>query len=74
MEAALSAKFKDNYNLQQRLLKTGDRTLVEANTYDALWGIGLGLRDPATPDATKWKGQNLLGTLLESVRDEIKAW
>jgi ribA/ribD-fused uncharacterized protein len=74
MEMALRAKFKDNDRLRQRLLGTGERNLVEANAYDTVWGIGIGLRNSNILDETRWKGTNLLGTLLVSLREEIKTW
>lgn len=40
------AKFLQNENLLQDLLKTEGKTLVEASPVDAIWGIGLAEGDP----------------------------
>lgn len=66
------AKFSQNKELEEFLLQTNERVLVEASPYDAIWGIGMsatttGLENPAT-----WKGQNLLGFALMEVRDRLQ--
>jgi ribA/ribD-fused uncharacterized protein len=33
-------KFKQNPEMREVLLNTGDATLVEASPHDAIWGIG----------------------------------
>ena len=40
------AKFSQNPELLDFLLKTGDRVLVEASPYDRIWGIGLAKDTP----------------------------
>ena len=47
--------------------------LVEASPYDRIWGIGLAASDPRALDARQWRGQNLLGRILTSLRDELLA-
>lgn len=55
------AKFTQNENLGKRLLATGDRILIEGNTWgDTEWGVCNGV------------GKNLLGKILMKVREEIK--
>jgi len=52
--------------LAQKLVATGDRYLVEGNTWgDTFWGM-------ATKDG-KLEGDNVLGDCLMQVRKEIKA-
>lgn len=63
-------KFDQNEDLREILLKTGDKTLVEASPYDKIWGIGLGEFDPKCEDESQWQGENLLGIALMKVRDE----
>jgi ribA/ribD-fused uncharacterized protein len=62
MLEALAAKFSQNSALQSRLLATGDALLVEASPIDAAWGIG-----------HDGQGENRLGYLLTSLRDEMAA-
>ena len=45
---------------------------VEASPYDKIWGVGLGENDPFVDDEANWKGQNLLGKVLDDVRDTLK--
>lgn len=69
----LKAKFRDNQELKEKLLSTGDAILAECAVHDRVWGIGLSMRDPNRFDMDKWRGLNLLGKLLMQVRDEMKA-
>lgn len=67
------AKFGQNAGLRRRLLDTGDAILAEANPKDFIWGIGLAETDPAALDPANWRGENLLGEILMTVRDELAA-
>lgn len=61
MWAVCFAKFLQNTDLQERLLNTENAHLVEGNTWgDTTWGVCNG------------KGQNWLGSVLESVRDVFR--
>jgi hypothetical protein len=64
----LQAKFSQNKELTELLLKTGDAILAECAVKDRIWGIGLSMTDPARLDIYKWQGQNLLGYALMRVR------
>ncbi len=66
------AKFSQNPELFDFLLKTGDRVLVEASPYDRIWGIGLAKDTPEIENPFKWKGINLLGFALMEVRENLK--
>lgn len=66
------AKFKQNKNLLKDLLSTGDKTIVEASPSDVIWGIGLHWNNDDVLDESKWKGQNLLGITLMTVRTKLK--
>ena len=68
----LLAKFAQNTELKELLLKTGDTVLAECAVKDRIWGIGLSMRDPDRFDRSKWKGQNLLGYTLMMVRESLK--
>lgn len=63
------AKFSQNEKLQNFLLYTGDKILVEASPKDTVWGIGLDESSPEAIQPSKWKGDNLLGFALMEVRD-----
>jgi ribA/ribD-fused uncharacterized protein len=65
------AKFTQNAELLSLLLGTAGTTLVEASPYDRIWGIGLAESDPKALDPTKWRGQNLLGKVLDELREEL---
>ena len=67
----LLAKFSQNTDLKELLLKTGDAVLAECAVKDRIWGIGLSMRDPDRFDRSKWKGQNLLGYTLMMVRESL---
>ena len=60
MEQALRLKFS-RPQLLERLLSTGQRQLVEASPFDYYWGAG-----------ADGSGQNRLGRLLMSIRDELR--
>lgn len=65
-------KFGQNPDLLKRLLKSGDKTIVEASPYDKVWGIGLRATQAIKIPENKWPGENLLGKALMIVRDEFK--
>ena len=55
------AKFTQNETLKTKLLKTGDATLIEGNTWgDRIWGQVNGV------------GENNLGKILMRIREELK--
>lgn len=62
-------KFEQNPDLQQFLLGTGSRILVEASPVDRIWGIGLAQDDEKASNPNLWRGLNLLGFALMQVRD-----
>ena len=65
MERVVRAKF-DDHDLADKLRATGERELIELNTWrDATWGC---IR---TKDGL-WKGRNELGKILMRVRDELE--
>ena len=61
MEYVVFTKFYQNKDLCDKLLATGNRELIEGNTWnDTYWGVCNG------------KGQNKLGKILMKVRDDCK--
>jgi len=67
----LRLKFSQNPELLEKLVRTGDKILVEAAHYDKVWGIGLRQSDPKACNPKEWPGKNLLGKCLMSVREEM---
>lgn len=65
-------KYMQNPRLEEKLLATGDKTLVEASPYDKIWGIGLSEDDDRCLDEHQWQGMNLLGKALMLVRKQLK--
>lgn len=65
-------KFTQNPKLREFLLSIGENILVEASTYDAIWGIRMSANNENAQNPMKWQGQNLLGFALMEVRDEIR--
>lgn len=61
MREVLYAKFTQHPDLKQRLLNTGNATIVEHTINDSYWGDG--------GDGT---GKNMLGILLMETREKLK--
>ena len=74
MYEAVFGKFQQNSLLKDRLLNTGNKTLVECNPNDPYWGIGLHLQHKDIWEPSKWKWENKLGQILGIVRDELKVY
>ena len=66
---ANQAKFSQNPELNEYLMRTGSRVIVEASPVDDIWGIGLAQDHADVNDPNLWKGLNLLGFALMQVRD-----
>jgi ribA/ribD-fused uncharacterized protein len=66
------AKFTQNEDLKQQLLATGDKTIVEASPYDKIWGIKKGVGDENYDNPSHWRGLNLLGFAIMTVRKNIQ--
>jgi ribA/ribD-fused uncharacterized protein len=65
-------KYKQNAELQQCLLETGDAVFVECSPYDGIWGIKMGREHPDVTNPSKWNGLNLLGKAITEARTIIK--
>jgi ribA/ribD-fused uncharacterized protein len=61
MRKALYAKFSQNEQLRNKLLSTGNRTLIEENPTDGYWGSG-----------NDGNGKNRLGVLLMELRSQLR--
>ena len=71
MEKALHAKFTQNEAQKQKMMAAKGR-FVECNKLDKTWGIGLALHDEDATKPDKWLGTNLLGKLLDKVKESIE--
>lgn len=66
----IMSKFSQNKFLENKLLEIDkNMKFAEASPYDKIWGIGLSESDSLAYDERNWKGQNLLGEVITSVRD-----
>lgn len=63
-------KYSQNEELKELLLNLefDGKHFVEASKYDTIWGIGLTEDNPLVDDEANWKGQNLLGKVLDEIR------
>ncbi len=68
----LLEKFRQNEELKERLLATGESVLAECAVRDKIWGIGLSMKDPGRFDLNAWQGQNLQGFSLMCVRTALR--
>eukprot|EP00873_Tetraselmis_striata_P005887 jgi/Tetstr1/426151/TSEL_016478.t1 len=71
--ALLSCKFTQLPDLRAALLETTGSTLVEASSWDRIWGIGMNATEAGKMLPARWKGQNLLGRSLTELRERIMA-
>ncbi len=62
MRKAVYAKFSQNNELKDILLKTGSEDIIENTSNDYYWGCG-----------TNGSGTNMLGIILMEIRDKLKA-
>ena len=67
----LVEKFRQNPDLKEQLLATGDALLAECAFNDRIWAIGLTMQDANRLNIEKWRGQNLLGFSLMQVREKL---
>ena len=70
MKTILNLKFRQNQELQRKLIDTSPRLLIEA-TKDRFWGAGAEIDSTSIRDGS-WSGLNTLGNLLCEVRDDLR--
>lgn len=71
MYKGVYAKFSQNKDLQEAMGKLHDKYFVEGSPIDGVWGVKLDWRDERIQDPAEWNGQNLLGKVLNEVRDDL---
>ena len=64
-------KYNQNPELKRILLSTRGILLVEASRSDQYWSCGLEMHSKDIVDKKKWRGLNVLGRILMSIRDRI---
>lgn len=69
---ALLAKFDKSPKYKKQLLATEDKLLVYCSKNDLVWGAGVSTTDGNRFIPELWKGQNLLGKILQDVRDFLR--
>jgi ribA/ribD-fused uncharacterized protein len=69
---ACSAKFQQNEELKQILLRTQDKELLEASR-DLFWGVGMSLSNKDILNKNAQTGYNALGRTLMKVRTTLRA-
>ena len=74
MYKACYAKFSQNSGLKELLLSSDfeGKGFVEGSPYDAIWGVKMDWRNPDIDNEENWQGQNLLGKVLNKVREDLK--
>ena len=65
------AKYSQNPKMLNKLISTKGTNLVEASPFDNIWGIGLFEIDAKRLSPNLWPGKNLLGKVLDKVRDDL---
>ena len=65
-------KFTQHSALREYLLQTGDCFMVEANPHDVYFGSGLSITDRKNSDPTFCNGQNVMGLILEEIREKLR--
>lgn len=71
MYAGVNAKFTQCAECNECIKRFKEQKFVEGNPDDTIWGVGIHYQDKNVFDESKWRGENLLGKILNRVRDEI---
>lgn len=71
MKTGTTAKFVQNADACAHLFSKANTTLAEASPWDRKWGIGMARDNPNVNNKLNWKGENLLGRVLEKVTAEL---
>jgi ribA/ribD-fused uncharacterized protein len=74
MYEAVYAKFSQNSNLKELILSDEfeGKGFVEGSPFDAIWGVKMDWKNPDIDNEENWKGQNLLGKVLNKVREDLR--
>ena len=72
MTTGVRSKFVQHPELRTQLLSTDDKQIGFADARDVYWGIGTSMTTEKVKFPSKWRGQNKLGKLLMTLRDEFR--
>ena len=67
-----TAVYQQNPVLKEQLLATGTDALVYADSREGPSGVGVEEESPSALDPTKWTGENVVGTVLETLRTRMR--
>lgn len=67
-----TAIYQQHPVLKEKLLASSTDSLIFADVREGPSGIGLGERDKGVLDSSKWKGENAVGTALETLRYQFR--
>lgn len=73
MYEAVYSKFSQNNDLKELILSDDfkGKGFIEGSPFDAIWGVKMDWRNPDIDNEKNWKGQNLLGKVLDKVREDL---
>jgi ribA/ribD-fused uncharacterized protein len=71
MRDAIRAKFTQHPDLRTKLLETGKRPIGFADAREIYWGIGTSMDTDKAKSASKWRGLNKLGKIIEELRAQL---
>ena len=74
MKDAVYAKFSQNEDLKKFLLSPEfeEKYFVEGSPFDGVWGVKIDYRNPDIDNPENWNGENLLGKVLNEIREKLK--
>lgn len=74
MYEACYAKFSQNKDLKDFILSKEfeGKDFVEGSPFDAIWGVKMDWKNPDIDNEENWQGQNLLGKVLNKVRENLR--
>lgn len=74
MLAGVYAKFSQNEDLKKFILSSEfeGKYFVEGSPFDGVWGVKMDYRNPDIDNPENWNGENLLGKVLNEVREMLK--
>ena len=65
------SKFEQCKTSRDMLIKTEQRAIVEANPHDTFFGAGITMHSPSIWLPGTYKGKNIMGKMLQVVREKI---
>ena len=71
MKQMVKAKVQQNADVAATLRATGNKRLGETGVHDDYYTIGIKLTHPNVLQHQQWKAGNLMGEVLEKVRQEL---